>query len=201
MTQKIKKCSPWKVFGKNHPQILQLLSRRGPRSLEARLSQHYITFQGLYFLFSGSLSWSMYIWAICPWNKFDEKRSVNQRGTLCPPQYYLTPIPQIFRPSDIPALRLIDQLSTYQRLEKFQIHLAQSCGKLRPLQWPFFNKFYSKPYNKDATKFRPLEWFGKHSHFLWHAYWGKIHFHYYTGNLQEKLNNCKSMNTNLEYVG
>ena len=37
-----KKCSPWKVFGKNHPQILQLLSRRGPRSPEARLSQHYI---------------------------------------------------------------------------------------------------------------------------------------------------------------
>ena len=37
-----KKCSPWKVFGKNHPQILLLLSRRGPRSPEARLSQHYI---------------------------------------------------------------------------------------------------------------------------------------------------------------
>ena len=81
----------------------------------------------------------------------------------------------LFRSSDIPALRLIDQLSTYQRLEKFQIHLAQSCSKLRPLQWPFFNKFYSKPYNKDATKSRPLEWFGKHSHFLWHAYWGQIH--------------------------
>ena len=31
------------------------------------------TFQGLHFLFSGSLSWSIYIWAICPWNKFDEK--------------------------------------------------------------------------------------------------------------------------------
>ena len=89
-----KKCSPWKVFGKNHPQILQLLSRRGPRSPEARLSQHYIspkmtfqllksgriwgwffpkTFQGLHFLFSVSLSWSMYIWAKCPWNKFDGK--------------------------------------------------------------------------------------------------------------------------------
>ena len=104
-----------------------------------------------------------------------KKRSVNQRGTLCPTQYYLTPTPRIFKPSDIPALKLIDQLSTYKRLEKFQIHLAQSCGKLRLLQWPFFNKFYSKPYNKDATKFRPLEWFGKHSHFLWHAYWGKIH--------------------------
>ena len=31
------------------------------------------TFQGLHFLFSGSLSWSIYIWAICPWNKFDGK--------------------------------------------------------------------------------------------------------------------------------
>ena len=31
------------------------------------------TFQGLHFLFSGSLSWLMYIWAKCPWNKFDEK--------------------------------------------------------------------------------------------------------------------------------
>ena len=37
-----KKCSPWKVFGTNHPQTLQLLSRRGPRSPDARLSQHYI---------------------------------------------------------------------------------------------------------------------------------------------------------------
>ena len=37
-----KKCSPWKIFGTNHPQTLQLLSRRGPRSPEARLSQHYI---------------------------------------------------------------------------------------------------------------------------------------------------------------
>ena len=37
-----KKCSPWKVFGKNHPQILLLLSRRGPRSPDTRLSQHYI---------------------------------------------------------------------------------------------------------------------------------------------------------------
>ena len=39
---KNKKCSPWKVFGTNHSQTLQLLSRRGPRSREARLSQHYI---------------------------------------------------------------------------------------------------------------------------------------------------------------
>ena len=37
-----KKCSPWKFFGKNHPQTPRLLSRRGPRSPEARLSQHYI---------------------------------------------------------------------------------------------------------------------------------------------------------------
>ena len=36
------KCSPWNVFGKNHPQTPRLLSRRGPRSPEARLSQHYI---------------------------------------------------------------------------------------------------------------------------------------------------------------
>jgi hypothetical protein len=168
-----KKCSPWKVFGTNHPKTLRLLSRRGPRKPEARLSQHYIdpkmtfrhfsnfcrknfadlikeiscthwmnlevlphgfcklqppklyknvqkpfcqagklfsaeiwkmaechfwanvmlrqsrlrasraspaqksqvpkTVQGLHFLFSGPLRWSIYIWAICPWNKFDEK--------------------------------------------------------------------------------------------------------------------------------
>ena len=37
-----KKCSPWKVFGINHPQTPRLLSRRGPRSPEARLPQHYI---------------------------------------------------------------------------------------------------------------------------------------------------------------
>ena len=37
-----KKCSPWKVFETMHPQILQLLSRRGPRSPDAILSQHYI---------------------------------------------------------------------------------------------------------------------------------------------------------------
>ena len=37
-----KKCSPWKVFGIHHPQTLQLLSRRGPRSLDMRQSQHCI---------------------------------------------------------------------------------------------------------------------------------------------------------------
>ena len=38
-----KKCNPWKVFGLKHPQTLQLLlSRRGPRSPNMRLSQHYI---------------------------------------------------------------------------------------------------------------------------------------------------------------
>ena len=37
-----KKCSPWKVFGTNHPQTLRLLSRRGPRSSNTRLSQRYI---------------------------------------------------------------------------------------------------------------------------------------------------------------
>ena len=37
-----KKCSPWKVFGTNHPQIWPLLTRRGPRSPDMRLSQHYI---------------------------------------------------------------------------------------------------------------------------------------------------------------
>ena len=31
------------------------------------------TFQGLHFLFSGSLSWRIAIWTICPWNKFKEK--------------------------------------------------------------------------------------------------------------------------------
>ena len=33
-----KKCSPWKVFVINHPQTLRLLSRRGPRSPDTRLS-------------------------------------------------------------------------------------------------------------------------------------------------------------------
>ena len=37
-----KKCSRWKFFGTNHPQNLRFLSRRGPRSLDMRLSQHYI---------------------------------------------------------------------------------------------------------------------------------------------------------------
>ena len=36
-----KKCSLWKVFGTNHPQTLQILSRRGPRSPDKKLSQHY----------------------------------------------------------------------------------------------------------------------------------------------------------------
>ena len=37
-----KKCSHWKFFGTNHPQNLRFLSRRGPRSLDMGLSQHYI---------------------------------------------------------------------------------------------------------------------------------------------------------------
>ena len=37
-----KKCSHWNFFGTNHPQNLRFLSRRGPRSLDMRLSQHYI---------------------------------------------------------------------------------------------------------------------------------------------------------------
>ena len=37
-----KKCSPWKVFVTNHPQIWPPLTRRGPRSPDMRLSQHYI---------------------------------------------------------------------------------------------------------------------------------------------------------------
>ena len=31
------------------------------------------TFQGLIFLFSGSLTWWIAFWVICPWNKFEEK--------------------------------------------------------------------------------------------------------------------------------
>ena len=31
------------------------------------------TFQGLHFLYFESLSWWIAIWAICPWNKFEEK--------------------------------------------------------------------------------------------------------------------------------
>ena len=37
-----KKCSSWKAFGINHSQTPRLLSRRGPRSPDVRLSQHYI---------------------------------------------------------------------------------------------------------------------------------------------------------------
>ena len=37
-----KKCSPWNVFGIQSPSNLTNLSRRGPRYLIARLSQHYI---------------------------------------------------------------------------------------------------------------------------------------------------------------
>ena len=37
-----KKCSHWNFFGTNHPQNLRFLSRRGPRSLDMGLSQHYI---------------------------------------------------------------------------------------------------------------------------------------------------------------
>ena len=36
------KCSHWKLFETNHPQILRFLSRRGPRSTDMGLSQHYI---------------------------------------------------------------------------------------------------------------------------------------------------------------
>ena len=42
VTQKTKNVDLEKVFGANHPQTLRLLSRRGPRCLVSRLSQHYI---------------------------------------------------------------------------------------------------------------------------------------------------------------
>ena len=44
-----KKCSPWKVVEANHPQTLGLLSRRGPRCLEARLSQQGPVFSTTWF--------------------------------------------------------------------------------------------------------------------------------------------------------
>ena len=47
-----KKCSHWKVFGISHPQNLRLLSRRGPRSLDLGLSQHYIGSKMTFFHFS-----------------------------------------------------------------------------------------------------------------------------------------------------
>jgi hypothetical protein len=37
-----KKCSPWRFFVTNHPQIWPLLTRRCPRSPDMRLSKHYI---------------------------------------------------------------------------------------------------------------------------------------------------------------
>ena len=36
-----KKCSPWKVCWTNHPQTWPLLTKRGPRSPDIRLSQHW----------------------------------------------------------------------------------------------------------------------------------------------------------------
>ena len=47
-----KKCSTWNFFGKNHPQILRLLSRRGPRSPELGLSQHNMGPNMTFFHFS-----------------------------------------------------------------------------------------------------------------------------------------------------
>ena len=41
-TKWVPKSSSWKVFGIKHPQTLKLLSRRGPRCPDMRLSQHYI---------------------------------------------------------------------------------------------------------------------------------------------------------------
>ena len=34
---------------------------------------YMVLFQGLHFLFSGSLSWLICFWVICLWNKFDKK--------------------------------------------------------------------------------------------------------------------------------
>ena len=56
------------------------------------------TFQGLPFLFSGSLSWLMYIWVICPWNKFDEKAQCKTDIRICNwSQINCLKKPQIFK--------------------------------------------------------------------------------------------------------
>ena len=57
-----KKCSPWKVFGINHPQCLQFLSRRGPRSPGTRLSQHTLTQKWHSAIFKISAEKSFLVW-------------------------------------------------------------------------------------------------------------------------------------------
>ena len=57
-----KKCSPWKVFGVNHPQTPRPLSWRGPRCPEARLSQHYIGQKWHSYIFQISAEKSSQAW-------------------------------------------------------------------------------------------------------------------------------------------
>ena len=83
-------CKAWKLFSAEIWKMLEChfwayvmlrqsrlwASRASPaqasksRGLRMVLSKN---FSRATFLFSGSLSWSIYIWAIYPWNKFDEK--------------------------------------------------------------------------------------------------------------------------------
>ena len=57
-----KKCSHWNFFGTNHPQNLRFLSRRGPRSLDMRLSQHYIGPKMTFDIFQISAEKSFQAW-------------------------------------------------------------------------------------------------------------------------------------------
>jgi hypothetical protein len=69
-----KKCSLWKVFVIKLPSLIS--GHLGPLLVKnAGFEGGFIskTFQGLHFLLSGSLSWSIHFWVICPWNKFEEK--------------------------------------------------------------------------------------------------------------------------------
>ena len=89
-----KKCSLWKVFEINHPQTMQLLSRRGPRSSEARLSNVMLRQSRLRASRASPNQKSqgarvvcflvtlIYIWAICLRNKFDEKAQCEHEWSL-----------------------------------------------------------------------------------------------------------------------
>ena len=63
-------------YGKCQNVIFVMLRLLGSLLLKSRRVWGWFvpkTFQGLHFLFSGSLSWWIDIWLICPWNKFEDK--------------------------------------------------------------------------------------------------------------------------------
>ena len=69
---KITACHFWADVMSRQPRIQASRASPAQKSRGLRVISSS-TFEGLHFLFSCPLSWSMYIWAICPWNKFHEK--------------------------------------------------------------------------------------------------------------------------------